>query len=111
MIYDLKESSKAVVADRSDDDRREVQKLLTGMDIEPDELVKIVRVGKKNGRDGNSRPAKVVFSGPDKVAAILKNKKKIVESLTQKISIGPYQIPLQKKILSWLRQQIEDIEW
>ncbi|KAL3273636.1 hypothetical protein HHI36_015067 [Cryptolaemus montrouzieri] len=89
MIYDLKESSKAEVADRIDDDRRKVQKLLTGIDIKPDELVKIVRIGKKRGRDGKSRPAKDVFSGPDEVAAILKNKKKIVESSTQKISIGP----------------------
>ncbi|KAL3274319.1 hypothetical protein HHI36_015720, partial [Cryptolaemus montrouzieri] len=63
---------------------------------------------KSNGRDGKSRPAKAVFSGPDKVAAILKNKKKIVESSTQKISIGSDQTPLRRKILSGLRQQIED---
>ncbi|KAL3266639.1 hypothetical protein HHI36_010802 [Cryptolaemus montrouzieri] len=93
MIYDLKESSKEEVADRIDE-WRVVQKLLTGIDIKPDKLVKIVRLGKKNGRDGKSRPAKAVFSGPDKVAAILKNKKKIVESSTQKISIGPDQTPL-----------------
>ncbi|KAL3279725.1 hypothetical protein HHI36_017234 [Cryptolaemus montrouzieri] len=108
MKYNLKESSKAEVADRIDDDRREVQKLLTGIDIEPDELVKIIRIGKKNGRDGKSRPAKAVFSGPDKIVAILKNKKKIVESSTQKISIGPDQTPLQRKILGGLRHQIED---
>ncbi|KAL3288540.1 hypothetical protein HHI36_002980 [Cryptolaemus montrouzieri] len=107
MIYDLKGSSKAEVADRIDYDRREVQKLLTGIDIKPDELVKIVRIGKKNERDGKSRPAKAVFRGPD-TAAILKNKKKIVESSTQKSSIDPDQIPLQRKILSGLRQQIED---
>ncbi|KAL3280003.1 hypothetical protein HHI36_017511 [Cryptolaemus montrouzieri] len=71
MIYDLKEPSKAEVADRIDDDRREVKKLLTRIDIEPDELVKIVRIGKKNRRDEKSRPANAVFSGPDKVAAML----------------------------------------
>ncbi|KAL3282619.1 hypothetical protein HHI36_005794 [Cryptolaemus montrouzieri] len=85
-IYDLKQSSKAEVADRIDDDREEVQKLLRRIDNKSDELVKIVRTGKKNGKDGKSRPAKAVFSGADKVAAILKNKKKIVESST---SIGP----------------------
>ncbi|KAL3278947.1 hypothetical protein HHI36_016465 [Cryptolaemus montrouzieri] len=88
MKYVLKESSKAEMADRIDDDRREVQKLLTGIDIKPDELLDIVRIGKKNGRDGKSRPANAVFSGLDKVAAILKNKRKIVESSTQNISIG-----------------------
>ncbi|KAL3290035.1 hypothetical protein HHI36_023407 [Cryptolaemus montrouzieri] len=99
MIYDLKDASKTEVADRIDDDRREVQKLLRGMDIKPDELVKIVSLGKKNGSEGKSRPAKASFSGPDKVAAILKNKKSIVESSTQKVSIGPDQTPLQRKIL------------
>ncbi|KAL3283076.1 hypothetical protein HHI36_006233, partial [Cryptolaemus montrouzieri] len=100
MLYNLKESSKAEVANRIDNDRREVQKLLTGIDIKP------VEKEEWNGRDGKSRPANAVFSGPDKVAAILKNKKKLVESST--LSIGPDQTPLQRKILSGLRQQIED---
>ncbi|KAL3265403.1 hypothetical protein HHI36_009609, partial [Cryptolaemus montrouzieri] len=104
IIYNLDESAHTDLEKRITHDTGEVGSMMELAGIRAEQIVKVVRMGKKVTR---ARPVKVVFSSQDLVGEIWKNKSTILNNYSRKISIQDDRMEMQRTYYRKIREELD----
>ena len=112
MVFNVPESSSALLNERIDHDKKQVVDLFAKLDMhqDNDRILKVIRVGKSGDAANKSRPIKIVCNGSDVVMKALKNSSKLrsngqqSSSITISKDLTKQQQDLNKKV----RQECKD---
>ncbi|KAL3283764.1 hypothetical protein HHI36_017934 [Cryptolaemus montrouzieri] len=106
IIFDLVESNNDDIRERIKQDVDLVKELLAAADIAPEQVSKVLRLGKK-GKVPKNRPTKVVFTNSAAASKALLLRSNIIETCKSKISLQSDQTEMQRNHYRTVCSQLE----
>lgn len=101
LIMGIAEPKNTVTKERRAHDKAEVEKILSALDEQCPEPVKLIRLGKYNQE--KSRPIKAIFKSKEEAVTVLRKRNDVPEN----VKIVSDETPMQKKYLYELKDQLK----